>query len=154
MLLRAALLFAVANGIPTAYKHETAIAHEADMDLESMTPEDIQALVPHDAMLEREKYGGGACVEATLGGQANGCPIALAAGETSALGYCKKYFYVDGDVAKKCRHTDSPACQARGEKATQSASKKCPNAKALAQWYKALVHRAEVAKAAMQADRT
>ena len=154
MLLRAALLFAVANGIPTAYKHDTAIAHEADMDLESMTPEDIQALVPHDAMLEREKYGGGACVEATLGGQANGCPIALAAGETPALGYCKKYFYVDGDVAKKCRHTDSPACQARGDKVTQSASKKCPSGKALAQWYKALAHRAEAVKATMQADRT
>ena len=149
MLLRAALLFAVANGIPTAYKHDTAIAHEADMDLESMTPEDIQALVPHDAMLEREKYGGGSCVEATLGGQANGCPIALAAGETPALGYCKKYFYVDGDVAKKCRHTDSPACQARGDKATQSASKKCPSGKALAQWYNG----AEAGKAAMQADR-
>lgn len=149
MLLRAALLFAVANGIPTAYKHDTAIAHEADMDLESMTPEDIQALVPHDAMLEREKYGGGACVEATLRGQATGCPIALAAGETPALGYCKKYFYVDGDVAKKCRHTDSPACQARGDKKTQSASKKCPSGKALAQWYNG----AEAGKAAMQADR-
>ena len=158
MLLRAALLFAVANGIPTAYKqHETTIAHERlepDMDHESMTPEDIQALVPHDAMLERQKYGGGACVEATLGGQANGCPIALAAGETPALGYCKKYFYVDGDVAKKCRHTDSPACQARGDKVTQSASKKCPSGKALAQWYKALAHRAEAVKATMQADRT